>query len=89
MLMKILGAIDVIGGLILMFGVKFIPSFILIFFGATFLIKSLMGLLKDFASWTDFLSGINFLLMIFFIIPPIIGIILGIILVQKGIFSFL
>ena len=41
MLIKILGAIDFIGGLMLMFGVKFIPQFLLIIFGGIFLIKSL------------------------------------------------
>jgi len=90
MLIKILGALDLIGGLISIFfaGTK-LPFFLLIFFGGILIAKSMIGLLKDFASWTDFLSGINFLLMIFFITPPIISIILGIILVQKGIFSFL
>ncbi|VVB83531.1 Uncharacterised protein [uncultured archaeon] len=90
MLVKILGTIDFIGGLILMFSPGFIlPSFILIFFGAFHLIKSAFGFLKNPASWMDFSAGIVFILSIFFHIPMIICIIVGLLLIQKGIFSFL
>ena len=90
MLMKIFGAIDFISGLILIFGAgtKF-PTGFLITFGIILLVKSLLGLLKDFGSWIDFLVGISFIILIFFEIPSIIGIILGILILQKGIFSFL
>jgi len=48
-----------------------------------------MGLLRDFASWIDLASGIILILSIFFHIPLVICIIAGILLIQKGIFSFL
>ncbi len=90
MLIKILGAIDFIGGLLLIFISGFIlPSQILIFLGAVFLIKSLIGFLKDFASWIDLVSGGIFILLIFFQVPWFICLIPGILLIQKGIFSFL
>lgn len=90
MLIKILGAIDFIAGLILIFGAGAkLPYLILMPFGVILLLKSTFGLLKDFASWIDFLCGINFILLILLPIPKVISIILGILLVQKGIFSFL
>jgi len=57
--------------------------------GIILLIKSSIGFLKDFASWVDFLAGIVFLMSIIINIPIFIGIILGILLIQKGVFSFL
>jgi Sec-independent protein secretion pathway component TatC len=89
MLVKIFGAIDFIIGLILMFGTGFLPHSILIFCGITLLIKSGIGLLKNFASWIDLSSGLIFILSIFFQIPLVICLIAGILLIQKGIFSFL
>ncbi len=90
MLVKILGAIDFIGGLILVFLSGFsLPSQLLICFGIIFFIKSGIGMLKDFASWVDFSSGILFILLIFFPIHWVICVIVGILVIQKGIFSFL
>jgi len=90
MLVKILGAIDFIGGLLLLFISGFsLPFQIFVFFGAVFLIKSLLGFLKDFASWVDLISGVIFILLIFFTIPWFICLIFAILLIQKGIFSFL
>jgi hypothetical protein len=90
MLVKILGAIDFIGGLILIFiSGLVLPSQVLIFFGILFLIKSSLGFWRDFASWTDLLSGIIFILLTFFPVYWVICLVLGILLVQKGIFSFL
>jgi len=90
MLVKVLGAIDLIGGLILLFCSGFeLPLFLLVTLGIILLIKSSLGLLKNFASWIDFASGIVFLLLIFFPVFWIICVILGILLIQKGIFSFL
>ncbi|OGJ13359.1 hypothetical protein A3K82_00505 [Candidatus Pacearchaeota archaeon RBG_19FT_COMBO_34_9] len=88
MLVKILGALDFIAGLVLIFGTRFAPHTILIFFGIILLIKSLIGLLRDFASWIDLLAGIIFILAVFFQIPLIICIIAGVLLIQKSIFSF-
>ncbi|MDD5012093.1 MAG: hypothetical protein PHQ66_00385 [Candidatus Nanoarchaeia archaeon] len=90
MLVKILGAVDFIGGVILMFISGFtLPSQILIFLGIIFLIKSSLGFWKNFASWMDLFSGVIFILLIFFPIPWFICIIPAILLIQKGIFSFL
>jgi hypothetical protein len=90
MLVKILGAIDVLSGLILILTILTeIPISLLIFFGVALLIKSLIGMLKDFGSWIDFLTGIVLVLCIFVQIPVFIKIIFGILIVQKGIASFL
>jgi hypothetical protein len=89
MLIQILGAIDFLSGLILIFGAGMkIPSLLLIVFGIILLIKSFVGLLKDFASWIDFIAGIIFILQALFSIPPILSVIAGILILQKGIFSF-
>ena len=89
MLVKILGGIDFICGIILIFGIKYMPVYILVPLGIILIIKSGLGLLKDFTSWIDFLSGVCFILSIFFSVPTIICIIIGILILQKGIFSFL
>jgi hypothetical protein len=89
MLVKVLGGIDSIAGLILLFGTRFINDSVLIFFGVILLIKAGVGLFKNFASWIDLFSGIIFILFIFFQIPLGICIIAGILMIQKGIFSFL
>ena len=89
MLVKLLGAIDVIAGLILLFGAGIdLPTNLLLFFGIVLIIKSSLGMLKDFASWIDFLSGIVFLLSVIFLIPTWINIILGVLILQKGVVSF-
>jgi hypothetical protein len=89
MLVKILGTVDFIIGVILMFGTRFLPHQILIFCGITLLIKSGIGLLKNFASWIDLVAGIVFILSIFLQVPLAICLITGILLIQKGIFSFI
>jgi len=90
MLVKILGGMDFIIGLILIFGAGIkIPVSVLIALAIFLFIKATIGLLKDFASWIDLLSGIVFILSIFFSVPWIICLIAGILLIQKGIFSFL
>ncbi len=90
MLVKALGAIDFILGLVLMFspGIK-IPIPILIALATFLLVKAGIGLLKDFASWIDLIAGIVFVLLIFFPVYWIVCLIVGILLVQKGIVSFL
>ena len=90
MLVKILGGIDILSGLILVLSLLTeIPSKIMIIFGIILLGKSLMGLLKDFGSWIDFLTGIILILCIFVQIPLFIKIIFAFLIIQKGIFSFL
>ena len=90
MLVKIFGAVDLIAGLILIFekNVNF-PIYLLMVFGGIFLVKSFLGLPKCFASWVDFSAGVVLLLSIVISIPTIIGVIIGLLLIQKGIFSFL
>jgi len=91
MLLKILGGIDVVLGLVLiLFGTAIVfPKIILIVCGAILLIKCGLRLLKDFASWIDLIGGLIFLLLIFVEIPGIIVIIIGLFVAQKGILSFL
>ncbi|MBI4116600.1 hypothetical protein HY449_02555 [Candidatus Pacearchaeota archaeon] len=90
MLVKIFGGFDLIIGVMLVFLSSFNPSAgTLIFFGVISMTKSSFGMLRDFASWIDFLAGIILGLAILVNIPSVIGIILGILVFQKGIFSFL
>ena len=90
MLVKILGGIDVLSGLVLILTtLTEIPMSLLVFFGVALLAKSAIGLLKDFGSWIDFLTGIVLILCLFVQIPLLIKIIFGILIVQKGIASFL
>lgn len=91
MLVKVLGSIDVISGLILIFfgaGIK-IPNEILMIISLVLISKSLLGFFRDFASWIDFLTGIILISAIFFPILNLVIIMLGIFIIQKGIFSFL
>jgi len=90
MLVKILGGIDVLGGLLLILTLLTdVPHYLLIFFGVILLFKSLLGFPKNFGGWVDFCVGSILLLCIFFSIPLIIKIILAFLIVQKGISSFL
>jgi hypothetical protein len=91
MLIQILGAIDIISGLILGLGIGIkMPSALLIMFGAILLIKSIaLGQLKDFGSWIDFCGAIILSLSLLFQIPGIICLIAGALIIQKGISSFL
>ena len=90
MLVKILGAIDVLAGVILIFNLtNHFSQQALLILGIIFLAKSCLGLLKDFASWIDFLTGIFFLLSIIITFPLAISIIIGILILQKGAFSFI
>ena len=90
MLVKALGTIDVIAGLILIFGTGInFPIQILVIFGIVLLAKSSLGLFKDFASWVDFLAGLTFLLSAIISVPVIISVIIGLLILQKGVFSFL
>ena len=89
MLIKLLGLVDLIAGLILIFeGQISLPSKVFLFFGMVLLLKSSLGMLRDFASWIDFLGGISFLLIAIINVPETIRIIIGILLIQKGLFSF-
>ncbi len=90
MLVKILGGIDLLAGLILILSaLTKMPYSILMIFGVVLLAKSLMGFLKDFASWIDFLTGVVLILTAFVSIPLFLKIIFSILIIQKGISSFL
>jgi len=90
MLIKVLGVLDLIIGLILVFiGSARLSYLILLPIAIILFVKAGIGLLKDFASWIDFSSGIIFILLIFFSVPWIICLIAGILLIQKGTSSFL
>ena len=88
--MKILGGIDVVVGLILIFGssVDF-PTRFLWIMGVILLAKSSLGFWQDFGSWVDVLGGVMFFLMILIHIPIFFSLIIGILLVQKGAVSFI
>ena len=89
MLVKILGGIDLLAGLILILSaLTKMPSPILMIFGVALLVKSLIGFLKDFGSWIDFLTGIILILCVFIQIPLFLKVIFSILIVQKGISSF-
>jgi hypothetical protein len=90
MLIKILGITDILIGTILIFGTGIdFPLNFLIFFAIIMITKSSLGFWKDFGSWLDLIIGFVFLLWIIIQIPLFIGIILGILVIQKGFFSLL
>jgi len=89
MLVKIFGIIDILAGIVLFFNSSIGFKTVFLVFGMILLSKSILGMLQDFASWIDLLSGIVFLLMIIFSVPVFIAVICGILLIQKGILSFL
>jgi len=90
MVVKIFGGIDLIIGLILIFGAGVVlPSQMMVFFGMVLIGKSLLGFFQDFASWIDFFMGIVILISSIFHLPAILSVIFGILLLQKGAFSFL
>jgi len=86
--MKILGIIDIIAGIIFVFGLQqYLFHWILILGGIVFLIKSTVGMYKDFASWVDLSGGLIFFLAIFVSVPSWVSLALGIFIGQKGIYS--
>ena len=90
MLVKILGAIDVAAGAMLGLSILTeIPFNILIVLGIVLLIKSFIGFPKDFAGWIDFLTAATLILTAFITVPLFLKIIFMILIIQKGISSFL
>ena len=88
MLVAILGIIDIISGLILLFGAGIsFPSSFLAVLGLILLAKSSLGMFKDFGSWIDFLAGLILLLSIIVNMPTLISVIIGLLILQKGAFS--
>jgi hypothetical protein len=89
MLIKALGAIDIISGLILLFGAGIkLPSTLLLILGIILIAKSFLGMFKEFGSWIDLLSGAVLILSSLIAMPIFISIIFGILVLQKGIVSF-
>jgi hypothetical protein len=90
MLVKVLGTIDILAGTILIFNEWMnLSKIVFLIFGIILFVKSFLGLPKDFASWVDISCGILLLLSIFFSFPIWIRAIFGLLVFQKGIFSFL
>jgi len=90
MLVKGLGAVDLIAGAILVLsGLINIPKGMLIFFGIVLIAKSFLGMLKDFAGWIDISSGIILIISSFANVPVLLGVIFGVLVIQKGVVSFL
>ncbi|MBU3907380.1 MAG: hypothetical protein KKA64_03980 [Nanoarchaeota archaeon] len=91
MLLKALGTIDLLSGLILILlgaGVN-IPNNFLITGGAILFVKSGLGFWQDIGSLIDVVGGLVLLLSAWITFPGMISIIAGLIIAQKGIFSFL
>ena len=91
MLLKILGAVDLAIGLILILsgaGIN-IQTNILLIFGLVILAKSLLGFFQDIGSWVDFIGGAVLLVSIIVHVPGLLNIIIGITIFQKGVVSFL
>ena len=89
MLVKTLGAIDLIVGLIILFLTSLnLPNQMLLFFGVLIFTKSSIGMLRDFGSWIDFSAGFILFLSMLITIPATISVIFGVLVFQKGIFSF-
>ncbi len=89
MLIKIFGIIDIIAGIVLFFNSYIDSRAVFLFFGVVLLSKALIGMFQDFASWIDLGCGVAFFFMAFFSIPIWIAAIGGILLLQKGVISFL
>ena len=90
MLVKIFGLIDLIGGIILVFSLQdSIGTQAPIVIGLALIIKSSLGRWKEIAGWMDLFAGIVFLLVTILPVPDFIGIIAGILILQKGIVGFM
>ena len=87
MLIKVFGLMDLLAAIVFAsaqwgFGL-YLGKIIAIYL----IVKSLL-FITDFASWVDFLSGIIILISIILQIPSLISIVHGILIIQKGLFSF-
>ncbi len=90
MLAKVLGALDLLVTLIIIFAPLFPKN--IIFYGAFYLIaKGLMFVLtsRDFASYLDIICGIYVIFLAFNLSNPIITILAVLFLGQKVVFSLL
>ena len=89
MLVKIMGIIDLIVGIIILFLINLnLPNQMLFFFGILIFTKASVGRLKELGSWIDFSAGFVLFLSMIITLPATISVILGVLVLQKGIFSF-
>ena len=89
MLVKMFGFADLIIGMTLVFLPSFNPpTNILIYFSLIAFTKSTFGMLQDFGSWIDFSAGIILGIAILVNIPLFLSLVVGFLVLQKGVFSF-
>lgn len=91
MILKILGLIDLISAVILLmmiFGMKVFASFIL-FCAVLLLLKGMFVFSGDVLSWIDLLSGIIFIISLFFNVFTFLIWFCALLLFAKGFVSFL
>ena len=91
MVVQVLGIIDLIAGLILIFGAGVSLSWKIYFISGSLLIgKSFLGgIPKDPASIIDFMVGVSLFISIAVTLPTYVSVILGLLIIQKSVFSFL
>jgi hypothetical protein len=90
MLIKLLGLLDVVAALFLIFEGNIGLSYkVFVFLGMLLILKSSLGMLKDFASWIDFVGGVSLILSVLITVPYTLKIVIGLLLLQKGVFSFI
>lgn len=89
MLVKMFGLADLLIGMTLVFLSGFNPpTNVLIYFSLIAFTKSTFGMLKDFGSWIDFSAGVVLGIAILINVPLFLSLVVGILVLQKGIFSF-
>lgn len=90
MLVKILGALDIVAALMLLIaGIGFkLPYMVVLFFGLLLLVKGLI-FITDFASWFDILGALILFLSLVIGLPSWLFLIPCLLIFQKGILSFL
>lgn len=90
MLIKILGGIDIFAAVVLFFNHSGdFPEKMLLYLGFVLLIKSSFGFFRDFGSCIDLFCGLIILLSIILVVPSFLLVIGGILIIQKGVISFL
>ena len=90
MLVKILGVLDIIAAVMLIFSQnRMIPTTFFVIFGIIMILKSVMGLFRNFGSWIDLIGGLSLILSVFFILPWVMLIICSVLVLQKGIASLI
>ncbi|MDP2628710.1 MAG: hypothetical protein Q8P15_02315 [Nanoarchaeota archaeon] len=89
MLLKILGGADIVLSIILIFINSLNIHFSILWVGGIFLIlKGGINFYRYWATWIDGTAGILLLFSSVFHIPSIIVTIVGLLLLQKGVYSF-